>query len=282
MRESENWTTVIGGRPGWIDLDLPHLWRYRDLIRLLVWRDFVTQYKQTILGPAWFVLTPLATSGVFTVIFAVIAKIPTDGVPPFLFYMAGNTCWGYFAACLTQTSSTFLANMSLFGKVYFPRIVVPLAALISNVFKFLVQFALFIVILLYFRLGGYGVHPQTGILYVPLLVVQMAALSLGCGLIVSAVTAKYRDLNYGMVFGTQLWMYATPIIYPLSQVPEAYRGIVALNPMTTVVEGFRWAFLGTATLTTGHILLGVIVTAGILLVGLVTFSRVEKTFVDTV
>jgi lipopolysaccharide transport system permease protein len=276
------WTTVISPQHPWFKFDLGELWQYRDLIQLFVRRDFVALYKQTVLGPLWFVLQPLFTTLVFTVIFGRIAKIPTDGLPQFLFYFAGTVCWSYFAECLNQTSQTFLANAGIFSKVYFPRLAVPLAKVISNIFKFLIQFAIFLAFLVYFYQQGSPVHPNLGVLALPLIVLQMAILGIGCGLIVSALTTKYRDLSLVVTFGVQLWMFATPVVYPLSQIPEKYRIYFVLNPMTSVVEGFRQAFLGAGSLSAPYYVLGVAITLVICFVGIVLFNRIEKTFVDTI
>jgi len=245
-------------------------------------RDFVAQYKQTILGPAWFFLQPLFTTIVFTVVFGRIAKIPTDGVPDFIFYMSGTVCWAYFSACLQQTSRTFVSNAGIFGKVYFPRLVVPTSVVISNILKFAIQFVLFLLFLAFFYYRGAPVAPNLGALLLPLYLLQMALLGLGCGILISAVTTKYRDLMLLVEFGAQLWMYATPVVWPLSQVPEKYRILLALNPMTSVIEGFRQGFLGRSALDPDLLLVGWATTLTLLLCGLVLFSRVEKTFMDTV
>jgi lipopolysaccharide transport system permease protein len=281
-QEGEPWTTVICPQHPWFKFDLRELWQYRDLIQLFVRRDFVALYKQTVLGPLWFILQPLFTTLVFTVIFGKIAKIPTDGLPQFLFYFSGTVCWSYFSECLNQTSQTFLANAGIFSKVYFPRLAVPLAKVISNIFKFFIQFAIFLVFLFYFYQQGAPVHPNLGVMALPLIVLQMAILGIGCGLIVSALTTKYRDLSLVVTFGVQLWMFATPVVYPLSQIPERYRIYFVLNPMTSVVEGFRTAFLGAGSLSPLYYLLGVLITLAIFFVGIVLFNRIEKTFVDTI
>lgn len=267
---------------GWFDFDLRELWRYRDLIALFVRRDFVAVYKQTVLGPLWFLLQPLMTTLVFTVIFGRIAGIPTDGVPPMLFYLAGVVSWNYFSGCLTSTAGTFTANAGLFGKVYFPRLAVPVSVVIINLATFAIQFALFLCLLAYFMLRGAPIHPSALVLLVPLLVAEMAVLGLGMGIIVSSLTTKYRDLGLVVGFGTQLWMYLTPIVYPLSQVPERWQWLLALNPMAIVIETFRSAFLGGAPLRPGHLAVSVAISLMMLAVGLILFSRVEKTFMDTV
>lgn len=281
-QEGEQWTTIIRPKHPWFQLDLGELWEYRDLIQLFVRRDFVAQYKQTILGPAWFILQPLFTTLVFTIIFGKIAKIPTDGLPEFLFYFSGIICWGYFAECLNQSSQTFLANAGIFSKVYFPRLVVPIAMVISFAFKFFIQFTIFLIFLFYYYQQGAPVRPNLGVLALPLILIQMAFLGIGFGIMVSSLTTKYRDLIMVVTFGVQLWMFATPVVYPLSQIPEKYRAYFALNPMTSVVEGFRAAFLGSGSLSAPYYLLGVLMTLAICFVGIVLFNRVEKTFVDTI
>jgi lipopolysaccharide transport system permease protein len=276
------WTTIIRPRHPWFHLEVGEVWRYRDLVRLFVRRDFVAQYKQTILGPLWFFLQPLFTTLVFTVVFGRIAKIPTDGIPDFLFYLSGTVCWGYFSACLVETSDTFVKNAPIFGKVYFPRLVVPVAVVISNVLKFSIQFLLFLFFLIYYYQGGAPVAANLWVAALPLLMVQMALLGLGCGILVSSLTTKYRDLSLVVSFGVQLWMFATPVVYPLSQIPEAYRKILVLNPMTAVVESFRLAFLGASSIEPQDVVLSLAVTVTLLFLGLVFFSRIEKTFMDTV
>jgi lipopolysaccharide transport system permease protein len=276
------WTTVIRPRHPWFNLNLAELWGYRDLIRLFVRRDFVAQYKQTILGPLWFFLQPLFTTIVFTIVFGRIAKIPTDGIPDFLFYLSGTVCWAYFATCLTETSDTFVKHAAIFGKVYFPRLVVPVSIVMVNLFKFLIQFVLFLIFLIYYYQQGATLNPNLGVLALPFLILQMAFLGIGCGILVSSLTTKYKDLSLVVTFGVQLWMYATPVVYPLSQIPEKYRSVFALNPMVAVVEGFRGAFLGTSALTPQYVATSLLVTLTLLFIGLVLFSRVEKTFMDTV
>lgn len=278
----EEWTTIISPDHPWWRLDLAQVWRYRELLGLFVRRDFVAFYKQTLLGPLWFFLQPLLTSLVFTLIFGRIAKIPTDGKPDFLFYLAGTVCWGYFSGCLTQSSDTFLTNAGLFGKVYFPRLVVPLATAVSHLLRFLIQFCLFLAVLFSYGGLGTGITPILGLATLPWLLLQMAFLGMGCGILISSLTTKYRDLRMVVAFGVQLWMFATPVVYPLSQVPGAYRSYFALNPMTPVVEIFRAAFLGTPFPGAGLIILGWITTLLLLATGLLVFTRVEKTFIDTI
>lgn len=278
----ESWDMIIKPKTGWLDIDVREVWRYRDLIGLFVKRDFVAYYKQTILGPLWYLLQPLLTTIVFTVIFGKFAKIPTDGMPPFLFYLAGNVVWGYFSNTLNATSNTFISNKNMFGKVYFPRLAVPISVTISNLVQFSIQFCLFLVFYFYFYFKGVSLHPSIWILILPLLVIQMAVLSLGVGILISSMTTKYKDLRFAMGFLTRLWMYATPIVYPLSQVPEKLRSIYILNPMVAIVESFKFVFLGSGSIRNSDILLSWIVTLIVLLGGLILFSRIEKTFMDTV
>ncbi|QNB47006.1 ABC transporter permease [Thermanaerosceptrum fracticalcis] len=278
----ENWTNIIQPRKGWFDINLKEIWQYRDLIMLFVRRDFVSIYKQTILGPIWFILQPLFTTITFTIVFGKIAQIPTEGIPEVLFYMSGIVCWNYFASCLNKTSDTFFANAGIFGKVYFPRLVVPISTVITNMFTFTIQFVLFLLFLLYFKISGSSVNLTGWVFFTPLLLLYMATLGLGVGIFISSLTTKYRDLTFLVGFGVQLWMYATPIVYPLSQVPERWRWLYSFNPMTVVIETFRYAFLGMGTIQLWQIGFSVMITTFIFLAGLVLFGRVEKTFMDTI
>jgi lipopolysaccharide transport system permease protein len=276
------WTTVIRPRNPWFHLNLAEIWRYRDLILLFVHRDFVARYKQTILGPLWFFLQPLLTASVLTVVFGRIARIPTDGVPPFLFYFSGTVCWTYFSMVLTETCYSFTGNAAIFGKVYFPRLVIPLSIAISNILKFFIQLIVFLGFLIYYWFQGTPIAPSAWVLALPLLVLEMGLLGVACGIIVSSLTTKYRDLALLVTFGVQLWMFATPVVYPLSQVPLRYRGYFAANPMTPVVESFRAAFLGTKSVPPEYVIMGWLIILGLLFVGLVLFSRAEKSFMDTI
>jgi lipopolysaccharide transport system permease protein len=280
--DSQQWTLIIRPRRPWFDLRLGELWHARDLVLLFVRRDFVAGYKQTVLGPLWYLLQPLMTTLTFTLVFGRIARLPTDGLPPFLFYMAGTVVWGYFAGCLNRTSNTFAANAGLFGKVYFSRLAVPVSNLISNLISFAIQFVLFLGFLLYYWLAGAAVRPSATILLLPVLLFIMAGLGLGVGIVVSSLTTRYRDLQNLVGFGTQLLMYATPIIYPASAVPDRYRLLIQANPMTAIVETFREAFLGSGTVSVGGLLYSLAVMLVLLAVGLLLFNRVEQTFMDTV
>ena len=277
-----DWDLIIRPKTRWFDLHLGDLWRYRDLIMLFVWRDFVASYKQTILGPFWHLLAPLISSLVFTVIFGEIARIPTDGLPPFLFYMCGLTAWSYFAACLTGTSGVFLSNAHIFGKVYFPRLTVPVSIVISSLVKFGIQLVFFIGFMIFFMIRGSSIHPNLMILIMPCLLLLMAALGLGVGIIISSLTTKYRDLQILVGFGVQLLMYATPIVYPMSVVPGQYHWLILLNPMTPIIETFRYAFLGSGSFSAIYLVYTTLTTLIILVLGILLFNRVEKTFMDTV
>ena len=282
IQPQEQWDLKIRPQRSWWDLRLGELWRYRDLIRLFVWRDFVSLYKQTILGPIWYLIGPIASTLVFTVIFGNIAKLSTDGLPPFLFYMAGNTVWGYFYSCLMGTSNTFTANAGIFGKVYFPRLSVPVSVVISNLISFGIRFGVFVAFLVYFVVSGAEVRPNWWILLLPVLLLIMAVMGLGLGIIVSSLTTKYRDLQQLVGFGTQLLMYASPIIYPLSTVDGFWRTVILANPLTPIIEIFRLAFLGTGALEPVYLLYSVLFTLVVFLIGVLLFNRVENTFMDTV
>lgn len=280
--EEQQWSKKILPHNGWFDLHLSEIWQYRDLIMLFVRRDFVAIYKQTILGPFWFLLQPLVSTLVFTIIFGQIAKIPTDGIPNVLFYMSGLVAWNYFSSCLNSTSNTFIANAGIFGKVYFPRLAVPVSVVIINLLTFAIQFTLLLAFIAYFKMKDAPIHMTGHLVLLPFLILQMAALGLGLGILVSALTTRYRDLAFVMGFGVQLWMYATPIVYPLSQVPAHLYPIVAANPMTAIVETFRFALLGAGTFSVSSLAISMAETLVILVLGIIVFSRVEKSFMDTV
>jgi lipopolysaccharide transport system permease protein len=278
----EQWTKVISPKKGWFDIKLSDLWNYRDLIGLFVKRDFIAVYKQTILGPLWFLLQPLFATIVFTIIFGRIAQISTDGLPPVLFYMCGIVIWNYFSDCLNKTSDTFVSNAGIFGKVYFPRLTVPVSTVITNLITFAIQFVLFLAFWTYFYLSGSAIKMSYWVFLTPLLLLQMAALGLGLGILISSLTTKYRDLRYVIGFGVQLWMYATPIVYPISQIPEKWQWVFALNPMSATVETARYAFLGAGVIRPWNLGISLGMTALVLFAGIVMFSRIEKTFMDTV
>lgn len=274
--------TVIRPASGWFDLHLGELWRYRDLIYLMVRRDFVAQYAQTILGPLWFLIQPVLTTAMFVLVFNRVARLPTDGVPPYLFYMAGSVAWGYFANCITRISTTFTSNAHIFGKVWFPRLVVPISVAVSSLFAFVIQLALLAVLLGIEALRGGPLPLGPGLLALPLVVLQMGLLGIGCGIVISSLTTKYRDLVNLVAFGVQLWMFATPVVYPASKIPDRWAWLLAVNPMAPMVESFRILLLGAGTVTAGQIAAGIAITLLILATGVVLFSRIEKSFMDTV
>lgn len=278
----QSFTTVIKPKSGWFDINIRELWQYRDLIMLLVRRTFVAQYKQTILGPAWAVIQPLFTTVIFTIVFGNLAGLAPGGVPTFLFYLAGSVAWGYFSGCLTATSSTFTANAGIMGKVYFPRLVMPVTTVISQLISFAIQFAFFLIFFFWYWGRGAGVQPNAFVLLTPLLVLQMACLGLGFGIIVSALTTKYRDLSMLVGFGVQIWMYLTPVAYDIGIIPDKLMGLYMLNPVTPIITIFRYAFLGVGSFELGYYLISWAVTLVVLVIGVVLFSRVEKTFMDTV
>lgn len=280
--DPEKWDMVIGPQRNLFDLRLGELWHARDLIMLFVRRDFVAVYKQTILGPIWYLIQPLLTTIVFTVVFGNIAKLPTDGLPPFLFYMAGTVIFTYFSSSLTKTSETFLSNAHMFGKVYFPRLAVPVSILISNLIAFAIQFVFFLVFLVYFLARGTQLHPNWWILLTPVLLLMMAGLGLGFGIIVSSLTTKYRDLRFLVQFGVELLRYVTPVIYPLSAMSPKYQALIRLNPLTSVVEAFRYAYLGSGSVDLLQLGYSFIIMVVAIVVGAVIFNRVEATFMDTV
>ncbi|MBI3165788.1 MAG: ABC transporter permease [Chloroflexi bacterium] len=279
---NEEWTLILRPQRSWLDLRLGELWQYRDLILLFVWRDFVAYYKQTILGPLWYLIQPILTTVVFTVIFGNIAQLSTDGLPPFLFYLAGNTVWGYFATCVQNTANTFTGNASIFGKVYFPRLTIPISVVLSNMISFAIRFVVFLVFWGYYLIIGADIHPNWWILSLPLLVILMAGIGLGVGIIVSSLTTKYRDLQQLVGFGVQLVMYATPVIYPISSIQRNWQWLLLINPMTPVIELFRYSFLGVSSLDPAYILYSLAFTVVILVVGVLVFNHVESTFMDTV
>ena len=279
--EEEGWTEVIEPHHGLLDLQLAEVWRYRDLLILLVRRDFVATYKQTVLGPIWFFLQPILTTLTFTLIFGRIAGLSTDGLPMMLFYLAGITLWNYFSECLTRTSTVFKDNAAIFGKVYFPRLIMPLSIIVSNLVKLAIQFGLFIGLWVYYLASG-QVYPNIYMLLTPVLILLMAGLSLGFGMIISAMTTKYRDLTFLLTFGVQLLMYATPVIYPLSSLEDKYKPLIQANPMTSIIETFRYGFLGSGTFSWAMLGYSIVLTIVIVIIGTIIFNKVEKSFMDTV
>jgi lipopolysaccharide transport system permease protein len=279
---NSEWTTIIKSKPKFFNFNIRELIHYRDLIFLFIKRDFIAYYQQTILGPFWYIVQPLLTTIVFTIVFGQIARIPTDGIPAPLFYMAGLTIWNYFSSCLSSTSNIFVGNAGIFGKVYFPRLTVPISSVISNFIKFIIQFSLFIGFFIFYIISGSKIIPNIFLVLIPVLLLQVAILGLGCGILLSSLTTKYRDMGFLVGFGLQLWMYATPIVYPISQVSEKWRWVFVVNPMAQIVELFKYAFIGTGSFNLKYYLISVITTLVILFLGLIMFNKVEKTFMDRV
>lgn len=280
---NKDWTLIIRPHEKMWHVDFKEIWRYRDLVTLFVKRNIIVQYKQTILGPLWFLIQPVLTVLMNMVVFGGIAKMSTDGIPQPLFYLAGNVCWFYFSDCLNQTSSTFTANAGMFGKVYFPRLVVPISTVMSNLLRFGIQLGLFIAMYLYFFANGADLQPNMHLLLLPVLVVMMAGLGLGFGILISSMTTKYRDLSVLFSFIVSLWMYATPIVYPLSMVTsEELRTLILLNPMTSIIEAFKYATLGEGYFSWGALGYSFAFMCVLLLFGIVIFNRVQRSFMDTV
>ncbi len=280
---AEEWTLIIEPKAALWDLKLDELWRYRDLLFLFVKKDFISVYKQTILGPLWFVVQPLLTTVIFVIFFDRIAGIPTGGIPSVLFYLSGLVLWNYFSSCLTVTATSFTANAELFGKVYFPRLVVPLSKVLSGLVTLAIQLLILLAFTAYYIFtGALQFHLNLYLLLLPLLVVIAAGLALGLGIIISALTTKYRDLVFLITFGVQLLMYATPVIYPLSFISERYKILVLANPLSPLIEWFRFALLGVGTVNNAHLAYSIIATALILFTGIVVFNKVERNFIDVI
>lgn len=278
---SQQWTTIIKPKNKLIDLKLKELWQYRDLIVMFVKRDFKTMYKQTILGPLWIIINPILTTLMQVFIFGNLANMSTDGMPHIVFYMAGNTIWLYFSGCLNNTANTFVRNASVFGKVYFPRLVTPISIVISGLISFAVQFGIFLVFVIWFWMKGM-IAPNMTVILLPVYILMLAMLSMGCGVIISALTTKYRDLSILVTFGIQLWMYGSAIIFPISSIPEKWGTLLMLNPIVPIVEAFRYAFTGKGVFSVQYLGIGMIITLILLLIGCVMFNKVERTFMDTV
>lgn len=284
--DHEKWLYEISGKKSYFSINFKEIWQYRDLLLLFVKRDIVTFYKQTILGPVWFIIQPLLTSIIQFVIFSKIAEIPSDGVPYFLFVLAGNILWFYFSDSLKATSETFTTNQNIFGKVYFPRIIMPLKVVLSNVIKFGIQFAFFLVVLLYYLNQGLVISPNFYALLTPFLLLVVALIALGFGMIISSLTVKYRDLNFVITFGISLYMYITPIVYPTSLVLEKidakYHMLVYLNPLTSLFDFFRYAFTGSGVIDLNGLIYSIVFSIVIFFVGLIIFNKAEKSFIDVI
>jgi lipopolysaccharide transport system permease protein len=283
IEDNDSWDMVIEPKTRLLQINLKEVWRYRDLMLLFVKRDFVAQFKQTIIGPFWHLIQPILTTVMFLFVFSKIARISTDGIQPTLFYMSGITIWNYFAACLTNTSNTFTANASIFGKVYFPRLVLPFSIIISNLIRLGIQFSLLFVMIVYYHFNGYPMHLTFNWLLIPILIIIMAGIGLGLGIIISSLTTKYRDFAVLLTFAIQLGMYATPIAYPMSFLAnKSYASLIRANPLTAIVETFRYILFGNGSFN----LTGLAYSAGFMLValfsGIIIFNKVEKSFMDTV
>ena len=281
---SKKWDLIITPKSGWFDFRINQILKFRDLLYFLIKRDYTTFYKQTILGPIWFFIQPILSTTIYLIIFNKVAGIKTDEMPPILFYMSGIILWNYFSNCLVNTSKTFIVNAALFEKVYFPRIIIPLSIVISGLARFFIQFFLFIAIYTYFLIDGniYINLSMSNILLVPILILQMGILGFGLGIIIAALTTKYRDLSYLVSFGTQLLMYMSPIVYPISKIPENYLFYFFFNPIAIIISLFRTAFLGENYIEFHIYFISIVVTFLILLIGLIAFNKVEKTFIDII
>ena len=280
--EEGNWDVSIKAKHSYFEINIKEVWQYRDLLRMFIVRDIVSVYKQTILGPLWFILQPVLTAFIYSIIFGNVAKLPTDGVPKILFYLGSVTLWNYFADTFRLTSRTFADNSAILGKVYFPRLILPLSKVISGIIKLLIQFALFIVIWLYYLYVQDAISPNWHMVLLPFIIAVLAVFSLGSGILVSSLTVKYRDLSFLITFGIQLLLYGTPVIYPMSSVPERMRPWVLLNPLTSLIEAFKYAFFGQGMLDYFWLSYTVAFTLVVTAAGIVVFNKVEKKFIDTV
>ena len=278
----EHYTTHIKSKTGWFDIDLKELWQYRDLIWLFFKRNYSTKYKQTILGPLWLILSPIITVTLYSVVFGGLGKLSTDGVPHFVFYLCSNALWSFFATSLTQTSTTFTANAAIMGKVYFPRLVMPISSVLTGMLDLVIQLGILIVVMVGYWVTGYRFALGPNLLLAPVLIVQAGILGLGCGIIVASLTTRYRDLAVLVSFGVSLWMYATPVVYTAGLIPEKYLGLYMLNPMSPIMECWRNAVIGSGSFYWGYWATSWVVTLAVLTLGVVLFSHIEKTFMDTV
>ncbi len=279
----ERYHTHISSRHNWYDLNLKEVWRYKDLIVLFTKRSFQLTYKQTVLGPAWIFLNPFITSVIYTLVFGGIAGISTDGVPKILFYMSSNAIWTFFSSCVTKNAGTFTSNAHVFGKVYFPRLTVPVSNMLSSIIQFCIQMLMVGVFFVYYLIKGAVVPHWTFCFLIPFILIHLGIMGMGFGIIISSLTTKYRDLAILVTFGVQLWMYATPIVYPLSQLGNGLmRTVLLINPVTAPVEGFRYAFLGQGTIAVGYLIWSVFFTIIVAVFGVMIFNKVERTFMDTV
>jgi len=282
IQDSQQWESEIKSQVSLFSIDLKEVWQYRDLLLMLVKKDYVTFYKQTILGPIWFFVQPVLTTIIYVLLFGQIAKLSTDGSPQIAFYLAGITIWNYFSEALTKTSTVFKDSAHIMGKVYFPRLIMPLSIVVSGLMKFAIQFGLFLAVVLYYTFVNKSIQPNLWVLVTPFLILLMAALSLGLGMIFSSWTTKYKDLVFLLTFGIQLLMYATPVVYSIGSIPEKFRWIVNANPLTGIFECFRYGYLGTGNFDPFSLVISSLITGVILVLGVVIFNKAEKSFMDTV
>lgn len=282
MSDHTQYTFVIKPKRSLWDVNLKELWQYRDLLMLLVKRDFISVYKQTILGPIWFFIHPMLTTVTFTIVFGMFAQLPTDGIPTILFYLTGVTFWNYFSSCLTATSNTFITNAAVFGKVYFPRLIVPISIVISNLMKLAIQFLLLIIVWVYYMVVNDSVHPQSTLIFVPVILFLFALMGLGFGLLFSALTTKYRDLSFLIAFGVQLLMYASAVIFPVSVLSAEKQWMLMLNPLVPLMEAIKYSFLGAGIFSWPYLIYSASFTMITLIIGVLIFNKVEKGFIDTV
>jgi lipopolysaccharide transport system permease protein len=280
--ETQEWESEIKSEDSLFSINFKEVWQYRDLLLMLVKRDYISTYKQTILGPIWFFVQPILTMIIYVILFGQIAKLPTDGAPQIVFYLSGITIWNYFSESLTKTSSVFRDNAAIFGKVYFPRLIMPLSIVVSALIKFGIQFTLFIAIVLYYTLIEHKIHPNLWILATPFLLLLMSLFSLGLGMIFSSMTTKYKDLVFLLTFGIQLFMYATPVVYSITSIPEKYQWIVLANPLTSIFQCFRYGYLGSGSFDPNSLFYSIGIIVVLLSIGVVIFNKVEKSFMDTV
>lgn len=279
---TNTWTDEIKSESSLWSINFKEIWKYKDLILMLVTRDFISFYKQTILGPIWFFVQPILTTFIYVILFGQIAKLPTDGIPSMPFYLAGITIWNYFSDCLTKNSNVFISNSNIFGKVYFPRLIMPLSIVISGLMKFSVQFFLFVCVVIYFTFVKENIHPNIWILATPLLLVLMASFGMGLGMIFSSLTTKYKDLTFLLSFGIQLFMYVTPVVYSVESVPDKYKWLVEINPLTTIFKCFKYAYLGSGNFEPISLIFCTLKISILLFIGVIIFNKVEKNFMDTV
>ena len=280
--DTNNWTEEIKSNDSLFSVNLKEVWQYRDLLFMLVKKEFITFYKQTILGPIWFFIQPVLTVLMYVVLFGQIAKLSTDGLPQVAFYLAGTIIWNYFSESLTKTSTIFKDNATVFGKIYFPRLIMPLSVVCSGLMKFAIQFILFVLVVLYYTFVTGTIYPNLWVLATPFLIILMAAFALGLGMIFSSLTTKYKDLTFLLTFGIQLGMYATPVVYPVSAMPEKYRWIIDVNPLTGIFECFRYGYLGSGDFKPSSLGLSTLLISILLIIGVLIFNKVEKSFMDTV